>query len=754
MRFAILFIIGLFSSPVLAQQFFIIEGAPTGKMVLNCCDILGTDYAFLNYFLQANSIAAATAGQIWQSEVTANMLPSDTASLTQGFAGIVPVPNSYLVSGGAGGTSGHLILDWQGTQGTSGAPGLTLTTTAATLNNSSSVCGNSSQYVSGATTSTIKSHGASGCIEFSIDSPGARASIAFNFNAGAAFTGLTQVRLYRVADNAALQAGQVYNPDFLIALRVLKPQVIRTGDWSAMNGNLTSTASEPPLTALTYMNGYWNPAFWSGQASGTNTYSVSCTSTCTGGISGGFALQDGATLQMQFANANTSTTDSLAVNSGSVIPIVDASTLALTVGQIAANSFWTLIYDATLNEWLAKVGPVAGDVPTALLASLANQLDVGLWYNIFPHVNDNGTGEINILKANLNTGLPLYLEVGDEWWQNGQSVTFWAATRGNTLGFSATNNQNYNGFYALRFRQIMGNATTLWGARSGLHRVLANQSLADTSISTNYRIAGFNLCGTTCSNSTYQSAIGVDYNTAPNRPVDFADAISYATYYAGAILSAAAYSGTYAVGDLSACSVAGTNSGGMQCAADNYQLGTSASIAAAFAWMNNDIRQGTQNSVLGSNTLLGYSQGGGRYAVWNTVGTTYSLPMDLYEGGYQAQAPSVTQCGMISFPGTAATYCGPGGFIDVMLQAYKMSASFQQVVFDQFTQFNAGSPTNSMPSWYTFCYGTNVWSLCNGSLYGGWFTSYNAIQQFNFLLRRDIDPASNDNTPVGLAHAA
>ena len=124
--------------------------------------------------------------------------------------------------------------------------------------------------------------------------------------------------------------------------------------------------------------------------------------------------------------------------------------------------------------------------------------------------------------------------------------------------------------------------------------------------SVQYRLEGSGLCGTSCGNSSYQNLVGVDYNAAPNRPVDYSDATSYAPYYSGAVLAGddgGGFSGPYATVDLAPCSVLGTNSGGLQCAVNNFTLGTTASIAAAFAWIDNDIRQGAINGSLGGETL-------------------------------------------------------------------------------------------------------------------------------------------------------
>ena len=89
-----------------------------------------------------------------------------------------------------------------------------------------------------------------------------------------------------------------------------------------------------------------------------------------------------------------------------------------------------------------------------------------------------------------------------------------------------------------------------------------------------------------------------------------------------------------------------------------------------------------------------------------------------------------------------------------MLNAYKLSAIYRQLVLDGLNQMVAKSPAKSTPSWYTFCNANDQWSLCEGSIYSGFWTSYNALEQFNYLLKGDLDPARNDNNPVFIDAAA
>ena len=220
-----------------------------------------------------------------------------------------------------------------------------------------------------------------------------------------------------------------------------------------MNGNLTGLAADTPVCALSYLNGYWNPKCWAGTISGGG--SGSCDAYAATLV--GATLTDGQTLQGQFTNANATTCPMLVLNGGAAKPILGMGANSLGVGQIVAGNQWTLIYDASLGSWLSTAGSLQPEVPTSIQVQLANAVNMALWYNIYPHTNDNGVAEVAAIKsAGLNNDL--YLELGDEWWNFPQSVTSWATVRGTQLGFQTSSFgqlQQIFDFYGLRVRQVI-----------------------------------------------------------------------------------------------------------------------------------------------------------------------------------------------------------------------------------------------------------------------------------------------------------
>lgn len=714
----------------------------SGNMLIS--GFQSSDYVFVNVVKSCASLQA-NSGFAYPSVLDADNFPVTNNLTATVFCSIRALPPSY---------AGAWKLRWSGTQGSAAHPGIQLQSGTTVSNVAGTGCA-----VSGSTTFNLSVYGTDCTFTFTFTTPPAFASLAFL--TGASFQSGMTLQLYEVANETALNANpNAINPDFLGIERVLNPVIIRTLGSNDVNdnNNFTTAAFQSPSSALTYQSTRWEPTVWAGTILGGDAYAAT--------LAGALAV-DGQTIQGQITNANTTTSPTLSLNGGTAFPIVQMTGNAVSVGLFPAACLGTFIFDGVLQVWLGSCTAngfgITAFMPLSVQVSIANQLNFSLWYNWPCHITDasvismGGGGAIG-----LNAGLTFYSEFCNEVWNfaGGFPQTTWAANRGAALGFPVSNNEQFYGFYGLRVRQIQGSLTALWNGPATLSRVLAFQAFGNTSATNTYRMQGADL--NTSLYAQYASLVGVSYNAAPNRPIDYADVLSYATYYQGAVLGDGTnYSGTYAAGDLADCSVAGTNSGGLLCAANNYLLGTPTALAAAYAWIDNDVRVGTKNSVLGSATLLSYasnSVGSKIYAGWNTVAASYSGKKIIhYEGAYSGLAPTVAQCTAISFPGTAATYCGPSGTIALMLTSYKETTTFQQLVTDQFNQFLASSPpAGSMPAWFLMTCAGCQWGLFTGDLYSTPFNSFRAISTFNghgWLLKRDLDPVSNDNSPLFLDQA-
>lgn len=130
-----------------------------------------------------------------------------------------------------------------------------------------------------------------------------------------------------------------------------------------------------------------------------------------------------------------------------------------------------------------------------------------------------------------------------------------------------------------------------------------------------------------------------------------------------------------------------------------------------------------------------------------------------YEGAFEISPLNSTQCAALSI---VATDCV--GSSIAMVAAYKNDARLKQLHFDYYNcalglfancPMTFGQATNTRYPSSLVLYGSSIWAI-SPSLTGTPYKSYDGIYQFNtnWLLKRDLDPASNDNDPMWLEKAA
>lgn len=685
---------------------------PPGQVVINVGPYTNSagEFPFINMMLGAQGFSSVS-GFAFPSVLNIDNYPV-TASLAQDINNTVPVPGLYTDPATV------WVFEWTGTQGTVGNPGMQLVGSgggfAVTVG---------SEFVSGVTTSTLNTYGTNGSIEFTFNGAHPSGSIPFKFIAAANFDGsLANVALYRKTQQAAYRAGNVFNPDYVSTVRALRPKAVRMLNWILANGNnnIANAAQAARSTSITF-GPRWDPSIWAGSASGTNTYTAT--------LSGVGALVDGTSIQLQFTSANTSA-PTLNLNGFGAISIAGMDGAAISAAStITAASLWTLVYDAGLNVWLGLNSGLQSGVPTSLQCLFANQLGCDLWVNIPGHATDAFANTIiTSVRDNLNaTG---WFEYCNEVWNTaaGFAQTAWATARGAALGFPSASGQQYHGWYALRVRQIMASVATIYGVNSRYKRVLAFQAFGDPVAIPKYRMNGFDLNGTNF--PLYASAGYPNYDMAPNRPVDFADVFSYATYYSGAQLKNAStgYANTMTTDGPPGYTV------GLLGAADDYATSIPANMANALSWVDWDFRQGTRNGVASTQTLVSLSTNAnlgigaiGVYPTWNTVAVTYNLPIANYEGAMEATFLTAAKCTSL---GISTSYGDVGGKVNVLLTAYKMNSLFQTLVTDQMNQF-MGNSKSLYPAWYEI--GVNdQWALYSPNIYSTPFASQAAIVGYRY----------------------
>lgn len=347
-------------------------------------------------------------------------------------------------------------------------------------------------------------------------------------------------------------------------------------------------------------------------------------------------------------------------------------------------------------------------------------------------------------------------------------------------------------------------------------------------------------------NTIYNTMVGQDYSTKPNRPRDYAMITAGAPYIGGQNMCNVADGGCGAA-TFPNNTIPTTTAAFWQSAISNWESGNS---SAAFAAMDDDYRKGrivgTIQTVTASGTTFttpiahGFSAGQGVafevtggtmysgiaplvvYAI-NTVPTTTTFTLQAYigglqsgaainagtagtgtvtvglarynnlinlasvwlsysqsiantvnsdrpagydpvynaqyEGSFEMQPLNSTQCSSL---GIVATDC-PGSST-AMVTAFKYDERAKQLQIDYWNcaiGLHAGCPTlygqapNSVMPSSLVLYGNNVWAT-SPSLTGTPYKTYEGIATFNtnWLLRRDINPASNDNDPMWLEKAA
>lgn len=589
----------------------------------------------------------------------------------------------------------------------------------------------SSGSVVGGTAFNLTMTGTNPRVVFRLGAPIPAGSVTVNFLAGGTFSGCSNMVLCKLSDEAAIDATTTpeelfYQPytNFYVALNC---KAFRPMGWAGINNsNLSRYAFRVPWqTGLTYQSARWEPTIWAGTASGTNTYAA----TRPSGVPA--TPTDGAAIQVQFTNANTSATVTLDLGGSwgakTVLGGTFPSTAApLEIGRITALQSATLTYDAVLGAWLHFPTGLTPNIPVEVRVGFANVCGADYWHN-FPMAYDDASAlsEAVYVRDKLTTGGVAYFEYTNEPWNPLFNQFHILTARGVVYGFPSGNNRRQMGPTGLRIRQIMGQIVPAWNGRTELRGVNAFQAFGPPETVT-YQFNGADL-DTSLGYAGYNSLIGVSYNVAPNRPNDFCRSISYATYVGGA--QCLQFDQEY----VDAHNV-GLSFPGLTGAADDFASGVPALMAQALTWMDNDLRGGLRSDgSLGPQTMQSFLSGSSFnssiYGTWNTVAGTYSPAkyVECYEGCSCSNVPpSTATCTTI---GISTSYGGTGGKIDNLINAFKLSGRFYNQFYDQNTQFLSFS--NSLtPAWLIVI--GNPFGLMQGNtIYSAPWQSWQALTTFN-----------------------
>ncbi|QND70436.1 hypothetical protein [Tardiphaga robiniae] len=606
--------------------------------------------------------------------------------------------------------STQMVLKWTGTgsvQLARGAPGFTIVS--------------GSNFVAGSAAYNLTVTGTNPRVVFTFNGavPG---GIAFYFLAGAQFAGMGNLVYCRLSDEDAIAAATtpeaMFDDEYVAAYQSLKSKVFRPMQWASSNYSNVSRARYISnwQSSLNTISSRWAPGAWAGSTSGTNAYS------CARQPDAASSYADGEMIQLQFSNANTS--PDVTINSGGrgPIPIKGPTGQALRAGQLMANSLATLTYDAILKSFLWQDGGQTSCVPYELQVGFANRIGADYWCNLPAYFDDASTISIAaMIRDRLAPTATAYFEYSNEIWNFGFTQTGWAAAKGAALGFPTGDNRQMYGWYGIRVRQMMGAITSAWAPRSlvQLKRTIAFQAFGPTYGTTTYRFEGADLNGSRF--PAYAAAGLPNYDAAPNRPIDYCDVLSYATYYSGA--QCTNFDANYQ--SRGAAGIAGLLE-----AADNYDSGVTSRMAAALAFFDNDVRAGSLSTgtkewetLLGLKTLNGI----GIYAAWEAQAVKYGKSVDCYEGGFESNYPSTDIC---SAMGISTGYGGPNGKIAKLLNGYKNSPMFASVVQAQLADFFS-QPHSRIAAWYAFV-GPSQWSISTGGPKDPRYQSWNGLTSYKY----------------------
>jgi hypothetical protein len=777
----------IFSAPQSVSAFW--HGSPAiPSAQIGISDVLAPSFAFLDQ-MKGWSISAVGAG----NSANPGLINSDGLPLDGTLAS--DLSNNMNFPTTASGYLGNWKIRWSGTGGAKLALGSSAVTVVSNPGCTTTQNSSTTAFTGANCTATITFAATHSVISF-----------AYPAGTYSGMTGLSFCRSGNATpdDCTRIDNGETISPDFVASLAPLHPKTIRPMDWSGANiGSTTTYPSKrgynPALTSVGWVApARWaGPNVWAGTITGTDTYSSPTFTDAPASWPSFSATSSVVFWQGVFQNTNTVTTPTVVVSGiTGAKTIVNTSGAALAAGDIKTDRASSLSYDPVLDKVVYAPSGIASVVPIEAQVELANKLGANLWFNYGGMVDDASvTSYVSYARDHLNNVFqPAYL---NEPWNFGLIATSWLNARGAALGFPSGNNERIYGPHGLRSWQVNNLAAAAWSPRSStqLRRVIENQAISiNAAGQQKWRLNGFDLNSTNF--PTYGTFTGgVNHDTYPNRPIDNSEAISYATYYQGAVMTGpGSFGGTYADADLKDCSTPGTNSGGIICAGNNYIAG-GASISAAFAWLDNDIRQGTKNGTATGSTLAAFScnstgacnasSSASQYIVWEGVAASYDasgravpVRVENYEGGLQSTWPTDTNCAAmtsISFPsGIASSFTGAADCattLQNMLTAYRNSSFAASLVTNQFQQFMGSDPTtptfglllhSKTPAWFQFLGPTTQtapWALVQGSIYATpYIQLYSGFGNFvgtqNFLLKRDLNPASNDNDPMFLEKAA
>ena len=331
-------------------------------------------------------------------------------------------------------------------------------------------------------------------------------------------------------------------------------------DGEQLSGNIASTVNALSVTGVVACNSVSTPGCTNGNCQITvasttgltagapiSIFAIGGSTECNqiGGAKTTIQTIDSATqftIPVTFVHAYTSGGkvgyQTLAITGKSGGAKLIMNVLGLPIGTnfdtlTSGNSVFT--YNSVLDVVLYSSSGINNAVPLEAQVQLANLVNANFWYTIPPWANNTFiTNTANTAFSSLTTNQKFIVEYGNELWNFQFAPAQWATQMGAALGLTTNAPQP---FQSLRVRQINGTllpASSWSAAMSRLERTYGFQAGSGGTAFATGPMQGSSLVSP--GNAAYQAYVGgsaVNYNTSPNRPIDFTDSICYAPYVGG-----------------------------------------------------------------------------------------------------------------------------------------------------------------------------------------------------------------------------
>lgn len=479
----------------------------------------------------------------------------------------------------------------------------------------------------------------------------------------------------------------------------------------------------------------------------------------TGGTLNGVTIGGGTSFTFSTSGGATET-----ISSGTIDSYTSTTSFSTALPR-------TYVYSKPFDAWIMSPGLACGNgtgMPFEVCAEICNRVGCGYWANIplmYSPAAANSYGAL--LATTLNSGTPVVVELSNEIWNFGQFQTQQAQGLGTQIGFP----NDYNDFYALQFVNLIAGAFVSGYTGAGGSRSNLQLNIADTILEGNggysggmqaHRWEGIHLV---TSNAFYAAMGGpgwtstsTSYNVAPARPIDLADATSYAIYFCGALIQITA--GNSFTGGAGQQSFYNT----IFQASSDYASGNPTQITSALNAWNTDIISGTRNGVVpGDTTLQWFFQNGGTVQGWQTKVSSYdtqrqsftaparSAPINvlLYEGALQQSLGSNAVNGLQTADPTATlaaftmqgytlspTYGASNAVVAQnmvnLFLAYKASQQCHDMVQSSYCGgvVSAHPGRIAIPAWYGYS-APNVWGFYPTNINATPYTTWTGFRDAN-----------------------